>query len=415
MLAGLAGEALDRAADRHRGDAPDRAPSRTGADTEATPSSRSPTLCTQPPGAPASTLPALPADSGRRAPTGTIVRSSRGDSIDSTQTRASPSRTKSCTRLARLLVEPCEGGTGRRPQRHGLGRLVAEADQAQAEAEAAVVVAADEPVRLQGHRQPVGGRAAQPGGADQLGERARLGLDGRQHGHRLVEDADAAYTVHGSRSSSRNVRPSRGIDAWPQQDALREGVGPPRGAAAHPASPTCSTSTSTSSTRSPARRRSTASGWPAAGSAAPTSPSPPRTTTCPTEDIDKPVEDPISAKQLEVLAANTAEFGITHYGMGDPNQGIVHVIGPEQGRTLPGMTIVCGDSHTSTHGAFGALAFGIGTSEVEHVLATQTLPQQRPGTMAVTVTGELPGRRHRQGRDPRHHRRASAPAAASAR
>ncbi|MDP1818732.1 MAG: 3-isopropylmalate dehydratase large subunit [Acidimicrobiales bacterium] len=110
----------------------------------------------------------------------------------------------------------------------------------------------------------------------------------------------------------------------------------------------------------------------------------------PTEDIDKPVADPISARQLEVLAANTAEFGITHYGMGDPNQGIVHVIGPEQGRTLPGMTIVCGDSHTSTHGAFGALAFGIGTSEVEHVLATQTLPQQRPGTMAVTVEGELP-------------------------
>jgi 3-isopropylmalate/(R)-2-methylmalate dehydratase large subunit len=110
----------------------------------------------------------------------------------------------------------------------------------------------------------------------------------------------------------------------------------------------------------------------------------------PTEAIDQPVADPISAKQLEVLARNTSEFGITHYGMGDPNQGIVHIIGPEQGRTLPGMTIVCGDSHTSTHGAFGALAFGIGTSEVEHVLATQTLPQQRPGTMAVTVEGELP-------------------------
>jgi 3-isopropylmalate/(R)-2-methylmalate dehydratase large subunit len=110
----------------------------------------------------------------------------------------------------------------------------------------------------------------------------------------------------------------------------------------------------------------------------------------PTEGIDKPVEDPISAKQLEVLRANCDEFGITHYGMGDPHQGIVHVIGPEQGRTLPGMTIVCGDSHTSTHGAFGALAFGIGTSEVEHVLATQTLPQRRPGTMAVTVEGVLP-------------------------
>ncbi len=110
----------------------------------------------------------------------------------------------------------------------------------------------------------------------------------------------------------------------------------------------------------------------------------------PTTDIDKPVADPISAKQLEVLSANCTEFGITCYPMGDPNQGIVHVIGPEQGLTQPGMTIVCGDSHTSTHGAFGALAFGIGTSEVEHVLATQTLPQIRPATMAVTVDGALP-------------------------
>jgi len=103
-----------------------------------------------------------------------------------------------------------------------------------------------------------------------------------------------------------------------------------------------------------------------------------------------PVMDPVSAKQMEVLASNCAEFGIRLHGMGDPGQGIVHIIGPEQGLTQPGMTIVCGDSHTSTHGAFGALAFGIGTSEVEHVLATQTLPQQRPGTMAVTVDGELP-------------------------
>ncbi len=109
----------------------------------------------------------------------------------------------------------------------------------------------------------------------------------------------------------------------------------------------------------------------------------------PTTDIDKPVADPISAQQLQVLDENTAEFGITCYPMGDANQGIVHIIGPEQGWTQPGMTIVCGDSHTSTHGAFGALAFGIGTSEVEHVLATQTLPQVRPKTMAVTVEGEL--------------------------
>ncbi len=110
----------------------------------------------------------------------------------------------------------------------------------------------------------------------------------------------------------------------------------------------------------------------------------------PTTDLSVPVADPISAKQMDVLASNCAEFGITLYPMGDPGQGIVHIIGPEQGLTQPGMTIVCGDSHTSTHGAFGALAFGIGTSEVEHVLATQTLPQVRPGTMAVTVDGELP-------------------------
>jgi 3-isopropylmalate/(R)-2-methylmalate dehydratase large subunit len=110
----------------------------------------------------------------------------------------------------------------------------------------------------------------------------------------------------------------------------------------------------------------------------------------PTADLDKPLADPISAKQMEVLARNCEEFGIRLYGMRDPGQGIVHVIGPEQGLTQPGMTIVCGDSHTSTHGAFGALAFGIGTSEVEHVLATQTLPQMRPGTMAITVEGEAP-------------------------
>jgi 3-isopropylmalate/(R)-2-methylmalate dehydratase large subunit len=110
----------------------------------------------------------------------------------------------------------------------------------------------------------------------------------------------------------------------------------------------------------------------------------------PTENIDQPIADPISARQVEVLRENTKEFGITNYPMGDPNQGIVHVIAPEQGRTLPGMTVVCGDSHTATHGAFGALAFGIGTSEVEHVLATQTLPQSRPKWMAVNVEGELP-------------------------
>ncbi len=110
----------------------------------------------------------------------------------------------------------------------------------------------------------------------------------------------------------------------------------------------------------------------------------------PTANIDQPIADPISARQVEVLRENTAEFGIVNFPMGDPGQGIVHVIAPEQGRTLPGMTVVCGDSHTATHGAFGALAFGIGTSEVEHVLATQTLPQSRPKWMAVTIDGDAP-------------------------
>ena len=131
----------------------------------------------------------------------------------------------------------------------------------------------------------------------------------------------------------------------------------------------------------------------------------------PTTDIDKPVADPVSAKQLEVLTANCAEFGITCYPMGNANQGIVHIIGPELGLTLPGMTVVCGDSHTSTHGAFGALAFGIGTSEVEHVLATQTLPQMRPSTMAVEIDGRSArgsdgqGHRARRHRHHRHRRR----------
>ncbi len=101
-------------------------------------------------------------------------------------------------------------------------------------------------------------------------------------------------------------------------------------------------------------------------------------------------EDPISARQMEALARNCEEFGIMLFPTGHPGQGIVHVIGPQMGLTQPGLLIVCGDSHTSTHGAFGALAIGIGTSEVEHVLATQTLPQKRPGTLAVTVEGDLP-------------------------
>src|SRR3954471_9940603 len=110
----------------------------------------------------------------------------------------------------------------------------------------------------------------------------------------------------------------------------------------------------------------------------------------PTENTHEPIADPVSREQIETLRRNCAQFGVRLLPMGDPGQGIVHVIGPQLGLTQPGMTVVCGDSHTSTHGSFGALAFGIGTSEVEHVLATQTLPLTRPRTMAITVQGELP-------------------------
>jgi 3-isopropylmalate/(R)-2-methylmalate dehydratase large subunit len=109
----------------------------------------------------------------------------------------------------------------------------------------------------------------------------------------------------------------------------------------------------------------------------------------PTTEIGLPIRDQVSAKQMEALRRNCEEFGVPLHPWGSIGQGIVHVIGPEMGLTQPGMVIVCGDSHTATHGAFGALAFGIGTSEVEHVLATQTLPQRRPKTMAVTVEGDL--------------------------
>ena len=110
----------------------------------------------------------------------------------------------------------------------------------------------------------------------------------------------------------------------------------------------------------------------------------------PTIDVDKPIADPVSRAQVEALRKNCAEFGVPLYSLGNVEQGIVHVVGPQMGLTQPGMTIVCGDSHTSTHGAFGALAFGIGTSEVEHVLATQTLPLKPFRTMAINVDGDMP-------------------------
>ena len=109
----------------------------------------------------------------------------------------------------------------------------------------------------------------------------------------------------------------------------------------------------------------------------------------PTHDQDKPIEDPVSKKQVDTLARNAEEFGLTHYGMLSPSNGIIHVVGPEKGLSLPGMTIVCGDSHTSTHGAMGAVAFGIGTSEVEMVMASQCILQQKPKSMRISINGQL--------------------------
>ena len=109
----------------------------------------------------------------------------------------------------------------------------------------------------------------------------------------------------------------------------------------------------------------------------------------PTHDQDKPIADPVSKKQVDTLAKNAHDFGLTHYGMMSPDNGIIHVVGPEKGLSLPGMTIVCGDSHTSTHGAMGAVAFGIGTSEVEMVMASQCILQQKPKSMRITINGQL--------------------------
>ena len=109
----------------------------------------------------------------------------------------------------------------------------------------------------------------------------------------------------------------------------------------------------------------------------------------PTHDQDKPIEDPVSKTQVDTLAKNAEEFGLNHFGMLNPKNGIIHVVGPERGLSLPGMTIVCGDSHTSTHGAMGAVAFGIGTSEVEMVMASQCILQQKPKSMRINIEGKL--------------------------
>ncbi len=180
--------------------------------------------------------------------------------------------------------------------------------------------------------------------------------------------------------------------------------GTPTSSTAWRTAPASSTSTATSSTRSPARRRSRAFASPAAASAAPTHTIAVVDHNVATEDRRSGIKEEDSRIQVETLEANVAEFGVPYIPLLDARQGIVHIIGPELGISLPGTTIVCGDSHTSTHGAMGALAFGIGTSEVEHVLATQTLLQKPAKQHAGPRRGHARRGRHRQGRDARHHR-----------
>ena len=245
----------------------------------------------------------------------------------------------------------------------------------------------EQPVLFEGDGEAVRSCAWEPGRGLEPVEGLGLFGHGTQHVHGLVEYSDAGYDVHTSGSLSQEVRLQRMPSDHPT--TLPEKIWRRHLVAEQPGEPDLlyidlhlvhevtspqafdGLRLSGRSVRRPDLTIAT------------------EDHNVPTENVHEPIADEISAKQVDTLRANTAEFGVTNFPMGDPDQGIVHVIGPEQGRTQPGMTIVCGDSHTATHGAFGALAFGIGTSEVEHVLATQTLPQSRPRWMSVTVDGQV--------------------------
>ena len=293
-------------------------------------------------------------------------------------------------RLARLVAKTGKRGTG------GLGKGppgscgLAEGDETGSEGEPAIDGATEEPVHLKGGGDAVRGGATQAGLFDQLGERCAIVGDRIQHRCGLVDDANATYTrVHIPKRMSHIVRtqPESPMSQprtlsqkiW-DRHVVTAGVG---GAPdllyidlhlIHEVTSPQAFDGLRMNGRAVRRPDLTVAT---------------EDHNTPTENQDQPIEDETSAKQIATLRANTEAFGIVNYPMGHENNGIVHVMGPEQGLTQPGMTIVCGDSHTATHGAFGAIAFGIGTSEVEHVLATQTLPQAKPGTMAVTVNGEL--------------------------
>ena len=290
--------------------------------------------------------------------------------------------------------------------REGVGRGVREGEllsggptegyQVEAEGEAPVVGPPEESVLLERHRQPVGRGAAETGRLRELRQCELVVGDGVQHEERLVEDADAAYSwFHHVRIISHYMRQRSTIPCTPggsvsespstlaekvwDRHVVRSADGEPDLLyidmhLVHEVTSPQAFDGLRMNDRGVRRPELTVAT---------------EDHNVPTADIDQPIADPVSRAQIEHLRSNTAEFKVVNHPMGSPGQGIVHVVGPEQGLTLPGMTIVCGDSHTATHGAFGALAFGIGTSEVEHVLATQTLPQARPKTLSVTVDGEL--------------------------
>lgn len=298
-------------------------------------------------------------------------------------------------RLSREIPKGRESRGGRRGERPTVGGRPTQGENPRAEGVATVAVTTQQIVGFQGGCQPMGGRPAESGALHQTAEGEGTGFDGGENCDRLVDHADTTYDrFHNSESMSHIVRwqettgdgfhmtnPRTLSEKIWDRHVVTPGVngGPDLlyvdlHLVHEVTSPQAFDGLRISgrSVRRPDLTIAT------------------EDHNVPTEDIHLPIADEVSRKQVDTLRVNTEEFGITNFRMGDPKQGIVHVIGPEQGLTQPGMTIVCGDSHTATHGAFGSIAFGIGTSEVEHVLATQTLPQARPGTMAITVDGQLP-------------------------
>ena len=279
--------------------------------------------------------------------------------------------------------------------------------EARSEHEPALHVARDQAVVLERHGQPVGRRASKMGGGDELRERGRPGLESAENGCGLVQHADSARVVHRSILASRRLRCKydgrrAGKTTLPDEVRTRERTEKMAGTLAEKVWDAHVVRRGTDGapdllyidlhlvhevTSPQAFEGLRLAGRPVRRPDLTLATEDHNT---PTLDIDRPIADETSRTQIQTLRNNAAEFGVRIHSLGDADQGIVHQVGPQLGLTQPGLTVVCGDSHTSTHGAFGALAFGIGTSEVEHVLATQTLPLAPFKTMAITVDGALP-------------------------